>query len=105
MKAGRDMIAGTLVAFGRTGSHPGAGMRRGTLILAGGLEDGEDGLLPSFVDSGLGSPPIFGVLARHLEESWRDWGAIRPRNLAGRTWRRYNGDLAEGGLGEIHAPA
>lgn len=88
------MIAGTIVA-GAVGDHAGYGMRRGTLVAGS-----HGAVLPSFVETGTPDLVFLRLLARSLR-------SLSPRHadlLAG-TLRRYSGDLATLGKGELFTPA
>jgi formylmethanofuran dehydrogenase subunit C len=89
------MIAGTIVVSGALGDHPGYGMRRGTLIAGG-----HGALLPTFVETG--TPDL--VFVRLLAQSLKRLGAAQA-GLLGGTLRRYSGDLATLGKGELFVPA
>lgn len=102
---GANMIAGTIVVFGRVGRGPGAGMRRGTIVLFGGGQSGQSGalplqppqLLPTFRYDCTYNPTFLRVYLRAL----RRYGIeVREEYIAG-NYRRYNGDIAELGKGEI----
>jgi len=95
--AGRGMIAGTLVAGGRVGPALGVGMKRGTLVLASGGEEAEPCVFPTFAFSGRMSFPFLTIYAKRLEE----WGFSIPGMMSPGPLDRYNGDLANGGQGEI----
>jgi formylmethanofuran dehydrogenase subunit C len=95
------MVAGSVTIGGRVGSHLGASMRRGTVMLLGGgaIES------PTFVESVDTAQSYFGLL-------WRSWqrrfaqdpvfGSFSTRSLQQRpSARRFMGDLACGGRGEI----
>lgn len=87
------MIAGTLVGLGPAGPWPGSLMRRGTLLLAREPER----LLPSMADCGSHRLGVLTLLVRaygHLSPGLAALGET-PRT------RRWAGDLAVGGLGEI----
>ena len=90
--AGSRLIAGTIVADS-VGDHPGYGMRRGTMVL------GRHGALgPTFVETGTHDLVYLRLLAKSLT-------AVSPRHaalLAG-SLKRYSGDLATIGKGEIWA--
>lgn len=92
--AGRDLIAGTIFAFGSIGPGAGSGMKRGTLALLGDIEPE---LLPSFVDTGRDRPPFLTIYLRQLQSL----GFPIPENALTNQIRRYNGDLAVSGQGEI----
>ena len=94
---GRGLIAGSLFAFGPVGPLAGLGMKRGSIALldcSGGI--GPD-LLPTFVASGHYRPVVLSIYLRQL----CDRGFAVPRELFGCGVTRYNGDLAEGGRGEM----
>jgi formylmethanofuran dehydrogenase subunit C len=94
--AGSRMIAGTLVVAGGAGEMPGYLMRRGSIL----LDRAPKSFSPSFVESGA-PDSVFAALAdRHLIAE----GILR-RPLLGRTPRRFGGDNAVLGLGEILFPA
>ena len=92
--AGSRMIAGTILAEA-LGDHPGYGMRRGTIVA------GRHGaLLPTFTETG--TPDL--VFLRLLARSLTRLGAKQAELLKG-TMRRYSGDLAALGKGELFTPA
>jgi formylmethanofuran dehydrogenase subunit C len=88
--AGSRMIAGTIAAAS-VGDHPGYGMRRGT-ILAGA----HGAIAPSFVETGTHDLVFLRLLARALR-------ALSPvhADLAAGALKRYSGDLATLGKGEL----
>jgi formylmethanofuran dehydrogenase subunit C len=91
---GARMGAGTIVVGSEVGPNAGAAMRRGTLIAPrGNLVP-----LPGFADSGVHDLPMLPLLARVLAQH-------RLTELAGRLRevRRWQGDLAVNGKGEILA--
>ncbi|KQP52279.1 formylmethanofuran dehydrogenase subunit C [Methylobacterium sp. Leaf106] len=92
--AGSRMIAGTIAALS-VGDHPGYGMRRGT-ILAGG----HGALSPSFAETGTHDLVFLRLLARSLR-------ALSPAHadLAAGALKRYSGDLATLGKGELWVTA
>jgi len=90
--AGSRMIAGTLVVLGKAGAMPGYLMRRGTIVL--GKMPAE--LSPGFVRTGAPEIAFGGLLDRYL----MDEGVV-SRPVLGRTPRRWGGDNAVLGLGEI----
>ena len=95
---GRGMIAGTALSFGGAGPRAGAGMKRGTIGLFGpdaGL--GESGLSPGFSPSGRYRPPFLTIYLRRLAAL----GFPVPEPAFAAAVRRYNGDRASGGLGEV----
>lgn len=89
---GSRMVAGTLAVLGQVGEGPGFGMRRGTLLFAS-----PPPLLPTFNECGVFD---LGFLAL-LVSSWRGlpgrFATLPPRTRV----RRYVGDMAGGGKGEI----
>jgi formylmethanofuran dehydrogenase subunit C len=88
--AAAGMVAGSLFAFGPVGPNPGAGMKRGTLATFGpGLE-----LLPTFRYDCTYRPAFIELYLRRLAALGF---AVRARAPV----RRYRGDLAALGLGEI----
>ncbi|AWB20490.1 formylmethanofuran dehydrogenase subunit C [Methylobacterium currus] len=91
---GARMIAGTIVAD-EIGDHPGYGMRRGTLVTAR-----HGALLPTFVETGRHDLVVLRLLAKSLEALAPEAAAL----LRG-PQRRYSGDLATLGKGELFAPA
>ena len=102
---GARMIAGSIIVFGRAGECPGAEMRRGTIILLGEGRSGQSGalplqpprLLPTFRYDCTYNPTFLRLYLRAL----RRYGIeVRDEYITGR-YRRYNGDIAELGKGEI----
>lgn len=92
--AGSRMIAGTIAAVS-LGDHPGFGMRRGT-ILAGATGT----VTPSFVETGTHDLVFLRLLARSL----RPLSAAHA-DLAAGALKRYSGDLATLGKGELWVSA
>lgn len=91
---GARMVAGTIAVAGGVGSFPGMGMRRGTLL----LEQAPVELVATFSDCGE-SPNAFLTL---LIRSWRSLPGRFGTLPDGRVHaRRYMGDLANDGRGEI----
>jgi formylmethanofuran dehydrogenase subunit C len=93
--AGCRMIAGTIVVTGETGEMPGYLMRRGSIVL--GREPRK--LSPSFVESGAPDSVFGALLDHHLIAE-----GILKRPLLGKAQRRFGGDNAVLGLGEIVFP-
>ena len=91
---GRGLIAGSLFAFGTLGRFAGLGMKRGT-IAALGAEPVD--VLPSFALTGRYRFPFLAVYLRRLAA----WGFRVPPEVLSAELGRYNGDLADGGQGEI----
>ena len=91
---GTRMIAGTIAVMGNCGSHIGYGMNRGTLLLWNSPQ-----IPASFVDCGFHTATVFLALLfksfRGLETKFAQSGVEFHRV------RRYGGDLAARGLGEI----
>jgi formylmethanofuran dehydrogenase subunit C len=90
--AGTGMIAGTLVLLGKTGHLPGYLMRRGTIVLGRGAQS----LSPSFADCGPHELAFAALLGSRLVEL-----EVKTGKLFKSTLRRYAGDLAALGKGEI----
>lgn len=92
---GARMLAGTLVVAGGCVGAPGFGLRRGSLILGRAPE-----LLPAtFNDSGVVELSWLNLLRRHAESFLPGVVPASARS------RRYQGDLACGGKGELLVPA
>ncbi|MGN6393217.1 MAG: hypothetical protein ACTHM9_13370 [Gemmatimonadales bacterium] len=93
--AGAGMIAGTIVVFGTTGAAPGLWSKRGSLVALG------DVAIPStYRYACTYRPPHLPLVLRRLEDRYRL--PVEARHLTG-SYRRYSGDLAELGKGEILA--
>ncbi|MBI1869025.1 MAG: formylmethanofuran dehydrogenase subunit C [Methylocystis sp.] len=92
---GSRLIAGTMIVLGAIEGRPGYLMKRGTIALAQTPELG-----PTFVDCGAFHFGFARVYARSLAAESR--GAAR---LLGQKLRRYAGDTAVYGKGEILTPA
>jgi formylmethanofuran dehydrogenase subunit C len=88
-------LAGTLVVFGRTGAAAGEWSRRGSIVALGPVE-------PTFTYrlACIFQPAWLQLLLRRLRTTFGL--PVEARQLDG-LWRRYSGDLAEGGKGEILA--
>lgn len=94
--AGSRMVAGTMVIGGRAGALPGYLMNRGTILLAGGASR----MAPTFLDCGAFELVAARLLGAEIEKH------SSPLGLAFRgPLRRYAGDLAALGKGEIFANA
>jgi formylmethanofuran dehydrogenase subunit C len=88
------LVAGTIAVWGTVGQFPGLAMRRGTLL----LRQAPTQLLPTFNDCGRYPLNFLTLLAR----SWRGLpGKFSTLPEGGITVRRYMGDLANGGRGEL----
>lgn len=94
LDAASRMIAGTLIVGGKAKGTPGRLMKRGTLILAGGAER----LAPTFLDCGPQDLIILRLMARAIGE---ELGAVP---FDGSPMRRYGGDTAVLGMGEVFLP-
>lgn len=90
--AAARMIAGTVVVCGSLGPGPGIGMKRGTLVVGGALE-----LLPTFRYACTYRPSFLGLLFRSLAAQGFAW----PERFSSGGFRRYGGDCADLGRGEI----
>lgn len=95
--AGRGMVAGSLFVNQKLGPGAGLGMKRGTIAWLASQGDVESHLLPTFLPAGLGQYPFVGIYLKHLEQR----GFPVPEQARIRTFARYNGDVAQGGRGEI----
>jgi len=92
---GARMVAGTTIVLGpQVGIHPGFAMKRGSLVLLGSIHR----MLPGFADAGVHELGFMNLLAAHLREQ------VSLLRLPGSV-RRYVGDEAAGGKGEILVPA
>jgi formylmethanofuran dehydrogenase subunit C len=89
---GARMSAGSIVIGGGLGDHPGVAMRRGSLFALGAVAR----LPPSFADCGVHELAVQRILARFLAKRGLREMADRVLPL-----RRWFGDLAERGKGEI----
>jgi formylmethanofuran dehydrogenase subunit C len=94
--AGSRMIAGTLVVMGRAGSLPGYLMKRGTIVLGQKAE----GLSPTFIDCG-----VHDLIAARLMADFIGGYDARAAKAFSRPLRRFAGDMATLGKGEIFSPA
>lgn len=88
--AGYRMRAGTLMVLGECGPRPGASMRRGTIALLGGSPP----LLPTFRYACDFEPQALALMLGPLQQQ----GIEVDRNPR---VALYNGDLLEGGRGEV----
>src|SRR5262249_31201704 len=93
---GSRMIAGTLVVMGRTGRLPGYLMKRGTIVLG----EGSDCLSPTFIDCGMHD-----LVAARLMAGFVGGYSSRAAKLFDRPLRRFAGDMAALGKGEIFTPS
>jgi formylmethanofuran dehydrogenase subunit C len=93
--AGRATIAGTVVVFGGAGVDAGQWSKRGTVVALGGVT-----VPATYRYACTYRPQYADLLLGHLEERHR-LSAGRARHTG--LFRRYSGDLAELGAGEILA--
>lgn len=94
-QTGISMIAGTVVVFGAAGDDPGLWSRRGTVVALGRI------VPPLTYSYACTYQPIYlRLLFTRLRN--RYGMPVRPRHLNG-YYRRYSGDMAELGKGEILA--
>ena len=91
---GYRMRAGTLFVCGNSGGHPGAEMKRGTLGLFGA---DPPSLLPTFAHACQITPVTITMMLRKLAGS----GFEPAAPLIGHPLNMANGDLLEGGRGEL----
>jgi len=90
--AGSRMIAGTIAIGGNAGSLPGYLMNRGTILIAGGVER----MGSTFLDCG-----AFELVAARLLATYVAGVSARLGDAFHGSLRRYAGDLAALGKGEI----
>ncbi|MDE2578627.1 MAG: formylmethanofuran dehydrogenase subunit C [Hyphomicrobiales bacterium] len=93
--AGSRMIAGTLVVAGPVGGFPGTMMRRGTIIMPALPE-----IAPTFLDCGATPLGFTALYATSLAAR-----SPRAARLLRRALRRFGGDTATLGKGELLVPA
>lgn len=91
---GSRMLAGTVLVAGRVGMMPGFALRRGTMFLAQQPPE----LPATFQDSGEHTLLFLTLLERELRRESERFARFLP---LGNRVRRYCGDLANGGTGEI----
>ena len=91
---GSRMLAGTIIVSGRVGESPGFGLKRGTLLLA----HTPAALPATFQDSGEHVLLFLKLLEKYFQRAGEPFYEFLP--LATRV-RRYCGDHAAGGKGEI----
>lgn len=85
------MLAGTIGVMGSVGEYVGFGMRRGTLLLFNTPE-----LHPTIQDCGLHTLPFLSLMFKSLKGLPTKFATISQNRV-----RRYAGDLANDGKGEI----
>jgi formylmethanofuran dehydrogenase subunit C len=94
--AGSRMLAGTLIVRRAAGALPGYLMRRGTIVCGG-----RDTILsPTFIDCGIHHLTAMRLLAAFVRSYNKQVASILDRPL-----RRFAGDMAALGKGEIFCPA
>lgn len=91
---GFNMLAGTIMVFGNAGIRHGAGMHRGTIGLFGS-ERAE--LLPTFRYACQASPTVLTIILKELASL--DFAPTR--SMSPFRVEQFNGDMLEGGRGEI----
>jgi len=91
--AASRIVAGTVCIAGRPGAHYAYGMRRGTLLLM----QAPDRVPPTFTEGGHGFDVFWSLLARSLAREIAPFATLD----AGAPPRRYTGDLAVDGRGEL----
>lgn len=91
--AASRMVAGTVGIAGRVGAHYGYGMRRGTLLLL----QAPARIPPTFTAGGRGFDVFWSLLVRSFAQEIAPFSALRGAALP----RRYAGDLAVDGRGEL----
>ncbi len=91
---GFNMLAGSIFVFGTAGIRHGAGMRRGTIGFFG---NESPAMLPTFKHACRSQPDVMPLLFRQL----RQQGFHVPDELFRSSFDLFNGDLIEGGRGEI----
>jgi formylmethanofuran dehydrogenase subunit C len=94
-RTGLGMIAGTVLVFGSVGADPGLWSKRGSVVAMGRITPP-----PTYSYACTFQPIHLRLLLMRLHA---DYGLpVRPRHLNG-FYRRYSGDMAELGKGEILA--
>lgn len=91
---GFNMLAGTILVLGCVGIRHGAGMKRGTIGLLG--RERPD-LLPTFRYACRFQPQAMNLVMREVEQL----GVAIPAEIHADGFQLFNGDLIEGGRGEI----
>jgi formylmethanofuran dehydrogenase subunit C len=94
-RTGLGMIAGTVVVFGATGADTGLWSKRGSVVALGRVTPP-----PTYFYACTCQPAYLRLLLTRLHSSYGL--PVRPRHLNG-FYRRYSGDMAELGKGEILA--
>lgn len=93
--AGRATIAGTVVVLGAVGPNPGQWSKRGSIIALGSIQP-----IPTYRYACTYRPQYVSLLFQYLAKQWR---LPLTREHVNGLYRRYSGDLAELGAGEILA--
>jgi formylmethanofuran dehydrogenase subunit C len=91
--AASRLVAGTICIAGKVGAHAGYGMRRGTLLLT--QTPGQ--IPPTFAEGGRGFDVFWSLLVRSLAAEIAPFSGLDASVLP----RRYAGDLAVDGRGEV----
>jgi formylmethanofuran dehydrogenase subunit C len=92
-QAARDIIAGTVIALGRTGADPGLGSKRGSIVACGGID------VPATYEYACTyEPPYVRLLMVYLS---RTYGLQIGDEIVTGKYRRYCGDAGDPGKGEI----
>ena len=91
---GRATLAGTLVVFGSVGPNPGQWSKRGTVVALGSITPPA-----TYRYACTYQPQYLTLLLRHLRDQRLP---VTTEHFTG-SYRRYSGDLAELGAGEILA--
>jgi formylmethanofuran dehydrogenase subunit C len=86
-------VAGTIGIAGKLAPHFGYGMRRGTLVLA----QAPACLPPTFSEGGQGFHVFWSLFVRSLAAEIAPFSTLKGSTLP----RRYTGDLAVDGRGEL----
>jgi formylmethanofuran dehydrogenase subunit C len=94
-RAGPAMIAGTVLVFGKTGRSPGLGSKRGSVVGLGAVE-----IPPTYRYACTYQPDHVRLTLLRLRA--HHGLAVEERHVTG-FYRRYSGDLADLGRGEILA--
>ncbi len=94
-RTGLGMIAGTVVVFGAIGADTGLWSKRGSVVALGPVTPP-----PTYFYACTFQPEYLRLLLTRLRSSYGL--PVRPRHLNG-FYRRYSGDMAELGKGEILA--
>jgi formylmethanofuran dehydrogenase subunit C len=91
--AASRLVAGTIGIAGKLAPHFGYGMRRGTLLLL----QAPASLPPTFTGGGKGFDVFWSLLVRSLAAEIAPFSTLQASSLP----RRYTGDLAVDGRGEL----